>query len=257
VRNDDEADLSVFDSESEFEDQESDEFEFEFESGGEGQESEDAGELDETEEMELAAELLEVSDEEELDQFIGKLIKRAGRAAGRFVRSDAGRALGGMVKAAARKALPMLGAAAGGFVGGAAGSKVGGQLAASAGSLFGLELEGLSREDQEFEVARRVVRFADAAVRKLAAAQGTGDPAQAAKDAALAAAKRHAPGLRAPAVPPSDARKCPNCGGSTRGGGCRCKGSRSCACGGADADAEGRWITRGRHIVLLGAAEPR
>jgi hypothetical protein len=255
VRNDDEADLSVFDSESEFEDQESDEFEFEF--GGEGQEFENAGEMDETEEMELAAELLEVSDEEELEQFIGKLIKRAGRAAGHFVRSDAGRALGGMVKAAARKALPMLGAAAGGYIGGAAGSKVGGQLAARAGSLFGLELEGLSREDQEFEVARRVVRFADAAVRKLASTQGGADPAQAAKAAALAAAKRHAPGLRGPASPPSSARKCPNCGGSI-GGGCRCKGSRSCSCGGKGTDAEGRWITRGRHIVLLGAAgEPR
>ncbi|CAG9165453.1 hypothetical protein CURE108131_01110 [Cupriavidus respiraculi] len=257
MRNDDEGDLSVFDSESEFEDQETDAFEFEFESGGDGQQFEDAGEMDETEEMELAAELLEVSDEEELDQFIGKLIKRAGRAVGHVVRSDAGRVLGRMVKSAARKALPMLGAAAGGLVGGAAGSKVGGQLAARAGSLFGLELEGLSREDQEFEVARRVVRYADAAVRKLASAQGAGDPAQAARAAALAAAKRHAPGLRGPVTPSSGAGQCPNCGGSTRGGGCGCKGSQGCSCGGGKG-AGGRWITRGRHIVLLGAAgEPR
>lgn len=249
MRNDDEADLSVFDSESEFGDQESDTFEFE--SGGEGQEFEDAGELDETEEMELAAELLEVSDEEELDQFIGKLIKRAGRAVGHVVRSDAGRVLGGMVKAAARKAMPLLGAAAGGLVGGTAGSTLGGQLAARAGNLFGLELEGLSREDQEFEVARRVVRYADAAVRKLASTPGAGDPARAAKAAALAAATRHAPGLRGPVSPSSRAGLCPNCGGSTRG--CGCKGSGSCSCGGQD--AEGRWIARGRHIVLLGAAD--
>lgn len=33
----------------------------------------------ESEEMELAAELLEVMSEDELDQFIGKLIKRVGR----------------------------------------------------------------------------------------------------------------------------------------------------------------------------------
>ncbi len=34
------------------------------------------------------------------------------------------------------------------------------KLASAAGRMFGLELEGLSVEDREFEVARRLVRFA-------------------------------------------------------------------------------------------------
>ena len=124
--------------------------------------------------------MLEITDEAELDQFIGGLIKRAGRAVGQFARSGAGRAFGGILKGAAKKALPIVGGAIGGYVGGPAGSRVGSQLAAKAGSLFGLELEGLSEEDQEFEVARRVVRFADAAAKNLASAPSSADPQQAA-----------------------------------------------------------------------------
>src|SRR5437016_4652914 len=94
-----------------------------FEFGGEVETFETAEELDETEEMELASEFLEITDETELDQFIGRLIKRAGRAVGQFVRSDAGRALGGILKGAAKKVLPVLGGAIGGYVGGPAGSR--------------------------------------------------------------------------------------------------------------------------------------
>ncbi|MDD1612600.1 MAG: hypothetical protein LUQ57_05605, partial [Methylococcaceae bacterium] len=61
------------------------------------------GVLDEAEEMALAAELLGVTDEAELDQFLGKLFKKVGRAAGKFIRSPVGRALGGILKGAAKK----------------------------------------------------------------------------------------------------------------------------------------------------------
>ena len=40
--------------------------------------------LGEAEEMELASQLMEVSNEQELDQFLGDLIRRAGRALGGF-----------------------------------------------------------------------------------------------------------------------------------------------------------------------------
>ena len=65
-------------------------------------------------EMELAAELLEITDDAELEQFLGSLVKRAARSVGRFARSDAGRALGGLLKKAAKKALPSVGSAIGG-----------------------------------------------------------------------------------------------------------------------------------------------
>ena len=71
---------------------ESEDHEFGYEGEGEGESYEMYGEdetygegespFSESEEMELAAELLNVSNEQELDQFIGKLLKKAGRAAG-------------------------------------------------------------------------------------------------------------------------------------------------------------------------------
>ena len=57
-----------------------------------------AGVLTETDEMELAAQLLEVRDEQELDQFLGGLIRKVGRAVRRVVRSPIGRAIGGALK---------------------------------------------------------------------------------------------------------------------------------------------------------------
>src|SRR4030066_2380924 len=68
--------------------------------------------LHETLEMELASELLSVTNEQELDQFIGRLVKRAGR----FLKSPVGRALGGVLKSVAKKALPIVGGAIGSFV---------------------------------------------------------------------------------------------------------------------------------------------
>lgn len=209
---------------------ESDSFEFEYTEEGEapgdvGAESP----FDEVEEMELAAELLEVTDEAELDQFLGSLIKKVGRAAGKFVKSPLFRKLGGVLKGVARKALPILGGAAGGFFGGPVGAALGSKLASGAGKLFGLELEGMSQEDQEFEVARRFVRFAGAAANGAAVAPPTVDPQTAARSAVVAAARRHAPGLLRGGATPSP--RAVGVSGSGRGG---------------------RWIRRGRRIILFG-----
>jgi hypothetical protein len=64
------------------------------------------GEMDE---MELTAALLEVNSDAELDQFLGNLMQKAGRAVGSFVRSPTGQALGGILRGAAKKALPIVG----------------------------------------------------------------------------------------------------------------------------------------------------
>ena len=86
-------------------------FEYEqYEAAGEYNEVFDKSEL-----MELTAELLEVTDEQELDQFLGNLIRRAGSALGKVVRSPIGRAVGGMLKGVAKKALPLAGGALGGI----------------------------------------------------------------------------------------------------------------------------------------------
>jgi len=62
-------------------------------------------------------------------------------------------------------------------------------------SIFGAELEGLSPEDRELEVARRFVRFANAMSRAAMAAGATAAPDAAALRAERLTANRLAPGL--------------------------------------------------------------
>jgi len=155
--------------------------------------------LNEMQEMELAAELLAVTNEAELNQFLGGLIKKA---AG-FIKSPVGQALGGILKGVAKKALPIVGGAIGSFVAPGVGTAIGSSLGSAAGKLFGLELEGLSNEDREFEVARRYVRLATAAARHAASAPHHLPAPHVARKALVIAARRHAPGLLArPAFAP-------------------------------------------------------
>lgn len=147
-------------------------------------------------EMELASELLNVSNEQEMEQFLGKLIKRAAGAVGKFARSSAGRAIGGFLKSAAKKALPWAGRALGTALGGPIGGMIGGKLAGAASNLFELELEGLSNEDKEFEMARAYVRFAGDAVRRASRNPAYRyNPRQAVRGAVISSARRHAPGF--------------------------------------------------------------
>ncbi len=149
------------------------------------------GPLNEADEMELAAELLETVDEAELDQFLGKVFKKVSRALPASVR----RSLGGALRNLAKKYLPIAGAALGNLIAPGIGGALGGNLASLAGQKFGLELEGLSPEDQEFEVARRVVRVAGEAARQAASAPAGAQPQAVAQRALAIAAQRHAPGL--------------------------------------------------------------
>ena len=112
--------------------------------------------------MELAAELLEVRDEQELDRFLGSVFKKVKAFAG----SSAGKAVGGMLKGVLKKALPIAGGVAGTFFGGPVGATIGSKLGSMAGNLFEMELEGLSQEDREFEAAKQFARFATEAVQE-------------------------------------------------------------------------------------------
>lgn len=188
--------------------------------------------FNEQQEWELASELLEVNNEQELEQFLGNLISKAGSAIGSFIRSDTGKAIGGVLKDAAGKILPMAGSAIGGYFGGPAGAQFGGKLAQTAGGMFGLgETEN---EEREFEAAQTFVRLAADTVKNAAGAAPNAPPAMIAQNALAQAAQIHAPGLVGPAGPTG--------GAGASGPGPMGGHNRS-----------GRWIRRGGKIVLFGA----
>lgn len=161
------------------------------------------GELNEMQELEFAHELLNVANEQELNMFLGKLIKKAGSAVGNFARSSVGQNLVSALKGVAKQALPVAGGALGSALGGPLGGMIGGKLGSAASNLFELELEGLSPEDQEYEMARAYVRFANAAANNAASLQqqGATNPQVVLKKALTDAAQEHAPGLLQPTSP--------------------------------------------------------
>ena len=176
----------------------------------------------EVELTELAHELLEVTNEAELDRFLGDLIQKAGSAIGSAIQSPVGQAVGGFLKGAAKRALPLAGAALGGYVGGPLGAKIGSGLATAAGSALGLEAETFMGEDREVEGAKTFARMAGDAVKGAVTAPPSAAPAAVAQGAVTAAAQKHAPGLL---------RGAPGAG---RGAG-----------------HTGRWVRRGRNIIIL------
>jgi hypothetical protein len=106
---------------------------------------------------ELAAELLDVVNENELDAFVGQLVAEAARYAGGHLGADAGRALAARLRQTAERTLPVLTVALG-----EQSLPPAPTAAQTAARIFGLELEGMSAEDRDFEIARRFVRFAQA-----------------------------------------------------------------------------------------------
>lgn len=176
----------------------------------------------EAEEMALAAELLEISDEAELDQFLGKLFKKVWGGIRKIARP-----LGGALKGLAKKALPFVGGALGSFIPiPGVGTAVGSALGSAVSKALEMEFEGLNDEDQEFEMARRFVRVAGSAAQQVAQAQPGADPQTMVRNAITTAAQQHVPGLTLP--------------GQTRPSATGSKGQR------------GRWLRQGRTIVLYG-----
>ncbi|MES2256928.1 MAG: hypothetical protein V4724_00345 [Pseudomonadota bacterium] len=134
---------------------------------------------DEDAEMAGGAALLEAASGAGLDDFLLSLIRRAGPSGRAALHSPLGHALLAALKNAARSVLPLDSAT----------------LKLKAATIFGLELEGLSPEDKEFELARHFVRFANGVI-DAALAPGTSmDPDSRVQAALLQAARRHAPGL--------------------------------------------------------------
>jgi hypothetical protein len=171
---------------------------------------------------ELASELMSVTSEAELEQFMGGIVNTVGKKLGQFVQSPVGQQLGRALKDTARQALPAIGEAIGARYGGPLGAAVGGALGSGVGTALGLELEGLSHEDRDFEIAKQFVRLAADAAQHATQAHAGASPADAARDALAAAAQHYAPGLLAPASPVGPV-------------------------------ASGTWVRRGSTIIIHGA----
>ena len=203
-----------------------DEYEFEYE-------MDELGELEspfsEEEELEFAYELLEISSDEELDYFLGKLFKRAWRGL-KKIGSKVGRVirpLGRILKPLAKRLLPVAAGAAGTFFGGPAGGAIASKLGSMVSSALEMELEGMPEEDKELEVARRFVRLAGSAARQAARVADRTNAASAAQRAVMSALRRHVPGVTGMRTTPGQAYPMATVGG-------------------------GRWVRRGNRIVLLG-----
>lgn len=201
--------------------------------------------LTEAEEVELAMELLSISNEEEWEQFLGKLFRGIGRGLkkfGRFVGRRILKPLGGALKGLAKKALPFIGGALGSFipipgVGTAIGSAVGGALSKA----LEMELGEMEGDEAEFEIARRVVRIAATAAQQASGSDPDGGSETALRDALIAAARRHVPSFAAHeqellAQAEMEAEE---------------ESPAESEAGGSGA-ASGRWLRRGNRVILLG-----
>jgi hypothetical protein len=113
---------------------------------------------------ELAGELLDVVNEAELDRFVRELVAETARSAGRRLPAPAARALAAELRQTVARTLPTLAIALDRRA-----LPAGPAAAHNAARLYGLELEGMSHEDRDFEIARRFVRFAEAATARAAA----------------------------------------------------------------------------------------
>jgi len=215
---------------------------FDFGQGEWSGESGPQGMFSEAEEMELANELLSVSNEAELEQFLGNFLSKAASFAGKVIKSPVGQAIGGVLKGVAKKALPLAGGAIGGYFGGPLGAQIGSGLASAAGNAMGLAEAGMQGEDREFEGARTFVKIAADTVNRAAQAKG-GDPRQIALQAATAAARQYAPGLLGKMGQQQQSF------GQGYGQG----RSGAVGMGGASSGHSGRWVRQGRKIVLYGA----
>jgi hypothetical protein len=161
--------------------------------------------LTEHEIQELAAELLEVSGEAELEQFLGKVFKKIGsglKKVGGFVGKGL-KTLGKGLKVMAPTLLSFAGKAVGSAFGGPLGGMIGSKLGSFAGNLIKkAEMEVAEVEEREFEAAKNFVRFADLAAQHLSRTPPGVDGEAAAMRAMERAAAQLAPaGVAAPARP--------------------------------------------------------
>jgi hypothetical protein len=167
--------------------------------------------LSEGEELELAMELLSVSSEQELDQFLGSLMKTVGRglkSAGKFVSTKVLPVVGPALKQIAKVALPIAGGALGSFIPiPGVGTMIGRTLGQAAANALEMETAGMEPEQADLEKARRFVRIAASAIadastalRAMPFAPGSPRARQVAASAVSNAVRRYIPSVASAAV---------------------------------------------------------
>jgi hypothetical protein len=223
------------------------------------------------EEMELAIELLEVTSEAELEQFVGNLFKQAWRGIDP-VGLTVGRPLGGVLKTVTKTALPFLATAAGTFSGGLSGGAIAEKLGSLVSQALEAEAAGMTGADRDLEKCRQFVRMIGKSARAAALAPtGTNPIALAQKVLATAAQEKLAkqpppngrvgngPNAATAALPKSipvkttqtawrkaetgapiaNGRPCSSCGQPFWN--CKCR----------TINQSGRWMRQGRSIVIV------
>lgn len=237
------------------------EWELTGETAGESYESYETGEMNEALEMELVQELLEITNEAELEEFLGKLVRSVGKAASGFIRSPIGKALGGVLRNVAKTALPMVGSAIGSFVAPGIGTAIGGKLGSMAGGLLEVnELETMGESEAEFEAARRYVQWARGTTRNALRTPRGVDPRTAVRAAAVTSARRYAPALLNANRPSGWRSRRPNRAANVynlpaadpwAGAGSSDPNDDWAAPSAAPGDGAGRWVRRGSRIILF------
>ena len=145
--------------------------------------------------LEFAARLLEVTNEQQLDELLDEVIRESGAAAGAALKPSDARSIVGALKDAIHRVLPLANMDAGAPVQSSVGARLGRSLASSAGQMLGLELEGLSPEDREFEAVRQFLRFAAETIKNAMRDSSGASAHERAHRAAKDAAEVYAPGL--------------------------------------------------------------
>ena len=183
----------------------------------------------EAEEVELAIELLEVTSEDELEQFLGKLFKKAWQG----IKTVGSKVLRPLVKTV----LPIAATAAGTFFGGPAGGAIAGKLGSLVSKALEAETAGVSPQDRDVEKCRQFVRMAGTAARAAALAPPGANPVAVAQRV-LANAAQQKLTLGTPGTSPAASRSR-----------CRCGQPWNCTCG--QSGKSGRWVRRGQNIVII------
>jgi hypothetical protein len=150
--------------------------------------------------IEQASRLLDVTNETQLEAYLRRLIDEVARRSGRALPAKAAQAVLAVVKKTAEQTLPTLAPAFG--RGDGLASRLGSSPVATAARVYGLELEGLSAEDRDFEIARQLVQFAESAAHRAASSPAAAPDAAAVHAAVEGAAREFAPGL----LPPGSSR---------------------------------------------------
>jgi hypothetical protein len=183
----------------------------------------------EAEEWELAVELLDVTSEAEMEQFLGKLVKKAWKG----ITTVGAKVLRPFVKTV----LPIAATAAGTVFGGPAGGAIAGKLGSLVSQALEAETAGVSPQDRDVEKSRQFVRLAGTAARAAALAPPGANPVTVAQRV-LATAAQQKLTLGTPGALPAASRSR-----------CRCRQPGNCMCG--RSGKSGRWVRRGRNIIII------